>query len=93
MLTRVLCLCRWCCSRGRLHVQIEAVWLQDFASKIPGYPDLGPCIVVRGKQPCCGLMPAVHMTDNHHMAIPLRAMSKVRIVGPGGELVGGWVGS
>lgn len=60
-----------------LTLQIEAVWLQDFSSRIPGYPDIGPCIVIRGKQPCCGLLPAVHMTDNTHVAIPLRAMSKV----------------
>lgn len=58
-------------------VQIEAVWLQDFASRMPGYPDLGPCIVIKGSKPCCGLLPAVHMTDNHHIAIPLRTMSKV----------------
>lgn len=66
----VLCY-RPCC------VQIEAVWLQDFASRIPGYPDIGPCIVVKGKQPCCGLLPAAHMTDNPHVAIPLRVMRKV----------------
>lgn len=62
---------------GCICLQIEAVWLQDFAGRIPGYPDIGPCIVIKGKQPCCGLLPAVHMTDNNHMAIPLRAMSKV----------------
>ena len=61
-----------------LPAQMEAVWLQDFASQIPGYPDLGPCVVIRGTRPCCGLLPATHMTDNHHLAIPLRAMSKVR---------------
>jgi hypothetical protein len=58
-------------------VQMEAVWLQDFASRMPGYPDIGPCIVIKGRQPCCGLLPATHMTDNCHVAIPLRAMSKV----------------
>jgi hypothetical protein len=56
---------------------MEAVWLQDFASRMPGYPDIGPCIVIKGKQPCCGLLPATHMTDNCHVSIPLRAMSKV----------------
>jgi hypothetical protein len=66
----------------RVHVllleHIKAVWLQDFASRMPGYPDLGPCIVVLGNQPCCGLLPALHMTDNCHIAIPLRGLSKVR---------------
>lgn len=56
--------------------QLEAVWLQDFAGQVPGYPDLGPCIVMKGTQPCCGLLPAVHMTDNHHIVVPLRAMTK-----------------
>jgi hypothetical protein len=65
------------CVGGCCACKIEAVWLQDFASRIPGYPDIGPCIMIRGKQPCCGLLPAVHMTDNNLMAIPLRAMSKV----------------
>jgi hypothetical protein len=67
----------------RVHVllleQIKAVWLQDFASRMPGYPDLGPCIVLQGSQPCCGLLPALHMTDNYHVAIPLRGLSKVSV--------------
>lgn len=77
----VLCV-QHTCSQAR-HVlvlvllQVEGVWLQDFSSQVPGQPDIGPCVVIQGRQPCCGLVPAAHMTPNPHIALPLRALSKV----------------
>eukprot|EP00775_Hariotina_reticulata_P004159 gene4159-4407_t len=56
--------------------QVEAVWLQNLASQLPGHPAVGPCVVLRGRLPACGLLPAQHMTNNPHILIPLQAMSK-----------------
>ncbi|KAF6253417.1 hypothetical protein COO60DRAFT_1546978 [Scenedesmus sp. NREL 46B-D3] len=56
--------------------QVEAVWLQDLSAQLPGYAGVGPCLVLRGRQAACGLLPACYLTDNPHVAIPLRQMSK-----------------
>jgi hypothetical protein len=60
--------------------QVEGVWLQDLSAQLPGYAGVGPCLVLRGRQPACGLLPACYLTDNPHVAIPLRQMSKVGAV-------------
>jgi hypothetical protein len=60
-----------------LLLQVEGVWLQDLSAQLPGYAGVGPCLVLRGRQPACGLIPACYLTDNPHVAIPLRQMSKV----------------
>lgn len=57
--------------------QVEGAWLQDLSAQLPGYAGVGPCLVLRGRQPACGLLPACFLTDNPHVAIPLRQMSKV----------------
>jgi hypothetical protein len=58
-------------------LQVEGVWLQDLSAQLPGYAGVGPCLVLQGRQPACGLLPACYLTDNPHVAIPLRQMSKV----------------
>lgn len=57
-------------------LQVEGVWLQDFPSQFPTNAPIGSCLVIKGKQAVCGLLPATHLTANPHIVIPLRAMSK-----------------
>lgn len=41
----------------------------------PGPSCLGPCLVLTGRQPSCGLFPASQLTDNVHLAISLANVS------------------
>ena len=45
------------------------------------FPLSGEAVVLRGRDPACGLPPACHLTNNCHVALPLSGMTQVRARG------------
>ncbi len=39
---------------------------------------LGPCLILKGRGPACGVAPACLLTDNPHLVMPLSALPNVR---------------
>ena len=48
---------------------------------LPFSSSSGEAVVLRGQDPSCGFAPALHLTTNRHLALPLSGMTQVRGMG------------